>query len=93
MTPTPPLLLHTPVPWALQIKTGIKGNLKTGNVFNNREVLAAMNVDLNMLPYVYDTFKWDHCLEVGVDFNDAWEMDSSAAAAAAADKAKKKKTL
>ena len=65
-------------PVALQIKTGIKGNLRTGNTFNNREVLAAMNVDLNMLPYVYDTFKWDHCLEVGVDFNDAWDMGSSA---------------
>lgn len=37
-----------------------------------------MNVDLNMLPYVYDTFKWDHCLEVGVDFDDAWDSGSSA---------------
>ncbi len=25
-----------------------------------------------MLPYVYDTFKWPHCLEAGVDFDDAW---------------------
>ena len=52
--------------------------MRTGNTFNNREVLAAMNVDLNMLPYVYDTFKWDHCLEVGVDFNDAWSPGSGA---------------
>lgn len=49
-------------------------------MLNNREVLAAMDVSVNMLPYVYDTFKWEHCLDVGVDFDDAWGSGSSTAA-------------
>ncbi|CAN0043472.1 unnamed protein product [Pylaiella littoralis] len=55
-----------------EVKTGIKGNVKTGNMLTNREVLAALDARANMLPYVYDTFKWDHCLGAGVDFDDAW---------------------
>ena len=31
-----------------------------------------MNPSVNMLPYVYDTFTWDHCLSAGFDFDDAW---------------------
>eukprot|EP00752_Nemacystus_decipiens_P005412 g4907.t1 len=60
------------------IKTGIKGNVEHGNKLTNREVLAALDPSANMLPYVYDTFKWDHCLEAGVDFSDAWETPSPA---------------
>lgn len=40
----------------------------------NRDILAALDIRTeNVLPYVYDTFKWDHCLELGYDFDDAWE--------------------
>lgn len=70
-----------PCSWPLQIKTGIKGNLRTGNLLTNREILAALDARIDMLPYVYDTFKWDHCLEVGVDFNDAWSSADSSTAA------------
>ena len=55
-----------------QVKTGIRGNLAHGNKLTNREILAAMDVTENMLPYVYDTFKWDHCLEAGYDFDEAY---------------------
>lgn len=47
-------------------------------MLTNREVLAALDASVNMLPYVYDTFKWDHCLEAGVDFDDAWDTSSTA---------------
>lgn len=63
----------------LQVKTGITGNPKLGNRLTNREVLAALDASVNMLPYVYDTFKWPHCVEAGVDFDDAWGTASSAA--------------
>ncbi|CAN0234756.1 unnamed protein product [Pylaiella littoralis] len=56
-----------------EIKTGIKGNVEVGNVLTNREILAALDPTGNKLSYVYDTFKWDHCLEVGIDFEDAWD--------------------
>ena len=59
-----------------QIRTGIKGNLDNGNKLTNREVLAALDASVNMLPYVYDTFEWDHCLDAGIDFDDAWETAS-----------------
>ena len=36
-----------------------------------------MDASVNMLPYVYDTFKWDHCLGAGIDFDDAWVTPSS----------------
>ncbi|CAN0363328.1 unnamed protein product [Pylaiella littoralis] len=66
-------------PDGFEIKTGIKGNMGTGNNFTNREVLATMDANVNMLPYVYDTFKWDHCLGAGVDFDDAWVTKSGTA--------------
>ncbi|CAM9863802.1 unnamed protein product [Pylaiella littoralis] len=59
-----------------EVKTGLKGNVEVGNVLTNREVLAAMDPRVNKLSYVYDTFKWDHCLEVGIDFDDAWDTTS-----------------
>ncbi|CAM9494069.1 unnamed protein product [Ectocarpus sp. 6 AP-2014] len=55
------------------IKTGIRGNLDTGNQLTNREALQAFDARSNSLPYVYDTFKWTHCEADGVNFDDAWE--------------------
>lgn len=48
-------------------------------MLTNREVLAALDANINMLPYVYDTFKWDHCLSAGVNFDDAWDSSTSTA--------------
>ncbi len=36
-----------------------------------------MHPSVNMLSYIYDTFKWDHCAESGFDFDDAWTMPSA----------------
>lgn len=55
------------------IKTGIRGNLESGNQLTNREALQAFDARSNSLPYVYDTFKWLHCEADGVNFDDAWE--------------------
>lgn len=46
-------------------------------MLTNRDVLAALDANVNMLPYVYDNFKWDHCLEAGVNFDDAWGTASN----------------
>lgn len=57
----------------IQVRTGIKGNpANGGNVLSNREALAAFNPSENMMSYIYDTFKWEHCKEDGYDFDDAW---------------------
>lgn len=32
-----------------------------------------MDPRLNNLNYVYDTFTWDHCLDAGIDFDNAWD--------------------
>ncbi|CAN0275670.1 unnamed protein product, partial [Hapterophycus canaliculatus] len=48
------------------IKTGIRGNLDSGNKLTNREALQAFDARSNSLPYVYDTFKWLHCEADGV---------------------------
>lgn len=61
------------------IKTGIKENALTGNKLSNREVLKALDPRANLLTYVYDTFKWDHCALEGVNFDDAWASTESAA--------------
>lgn len=37
-----------------------------------------MDASVNMLPYVYDTFRWDHCRDAGIDFDEAWEATSGA---------------
>ncbi|CAM9814374.1 unnamed protein product [Ectocarpus fasciculatus] len=63
-----------------EIKTGIKGNPEIGNSLTNREVLAAIDARVNQLPYVYDTFKWDHCLGSGYDFDAAWDFSSTISA-------------
>ncbi|CAM9421765.1 unnamed protein product [Ectocarpus sp. 6 AP-2014] len=63
-----------------EIKTGMKGNPETGNSFTNREVLAAMDPRVDQLSYVYDTFKWDHCLGSGYDFDTAFDFSSTASA-------------
>ncbi|CAM9270816.1 unnamed protein product [Choristocarpus tenellus] len=41
--------------------------------FTNREVLKALDPNVNALPYLYDTFTWPHCEKVGFDFHDAWD--------------------
>ena len=55
-----------------EVKTGIKSNPPTGNNLSNREVLDALDPRSNSMAYVYDTFKWDHCVSEGYDFDDAW---------------------
>ena len=55
-----------------EVKTGIIGNTETGNELTNREVLKAFDPRSNSMNYIYDTFKWDHCLPEGYDFNDLW---------------------
>ncbi|CBJ25520.1 ortho-aminophenol oxidase [Ectocarpus siliculosus] len=65
---------------AFQIKTGMPGNGETGNKLTNREVLAVLDARFNMLPYVYDNFRWDHCLKDGIDFEDAWDASTSSSA-------------
>ena len=60
------------------VQTGIKGNVPGGgNVFTNREVLAAFDPRINALPYVYDTFKWTHCEADGFNMDDAWAVGGS----------------
>lgn len=54
-----------------QIKTGVK-SAGSGNILTNRELLQAFDPRRNDLPYVYDTFKWEHCSVDGFDFDDAW---------------------
>ena len=55
-----------------KVKTAIRSNPVTGNNLTNREVLAAFDPRSNSMNYVYDTFKWDHCVPEGYDFDDAW---------------------
>ena len=55
-----------------KVKTGIRGYPATGNDLTNREVLASFDPRYNSLNHVYDTFKWDHCMSQGYDFDDAW---------------------
>ncbi|CAM9627145.1 unnamed protein product, partial [Pylaiella littoralis] len=43
------------------VKTGVRGNLDTGNTFTNRQLLQAFDARSNSLSYVYDNFKWTHC--------------------------------
>ncbi|CAB1107536.1 TYR [Ectocarpus sp. CCAP 1310/34] len=62
---------------ALKIKTGMQGNGETGNTLTNREALANMDGRFNNLPYVYDNFKWEHCLDSGIDFDDAWDASTT----------------
>ncbi|CAM9760402.1 unnamed protein product [Ectocarpus sp. 12 AP-2014] len=62
---------------ALKIKTGMQGNGETGNTLTNREALAIMDGRFNNLPYVYDNFKWDHCLDSGIDFDAAWDASTT----------------
>lgn len=55
-----------------EVKTGIIYNTDTGNELNNREVLKAFDPRSNSMNYIYDTFKWDHCVPEGYDFDDLW---------------------
>ena len=60
-----------------EVKTGIRSNPVKGNNLSNREVLEALNPRSNSLAYVYDTFKWDHCVPEGYNFDDAWGESTS----------------
>ena len=62
-----------------EVKTGIRGSPVTGNNLTNREVLASFDPRSNSLTYVYDTFKWDHCVPEGYDFDDAWRETAASA--------------
>ena len=55
-----------------KVKTGIRSNPVTGNNLTNRGVLAKLDPGFNSLNYIYDNFKWDHCVAEGYDFDDAW---------------------
>lgn len=48
-----------------------------GNNLSNREVLLALDPRVDSLPYVYDTFRWDHCAGEGFNFGDilTWSAD------------------
>ncbi|CAN0387437.1 unnamed protein product [Pylaiella littoralis] len=61
------------------VKTGVRGNLETGNILTNRELLQAFDARSNSLPYVYDNFKWTHCEADGVSFDKAWESGKTSA--------------
>lgn len=49
----------------------------------NREVLQALDPRRDDLPYVYDTFRWDHCQEDGFNFEDTWDATDAADSSAA----------
>ena len=55
-----------------EVKTAIRRNPVTGNKLTNRQVLDALDPRSNSMNYVYDTFKWDHCVPKGYNFDDAW---------------------
>lgn len=65
-----------------QVYTGIRGGGDTdtggGNTLTNREVLLNLDPRRNSLPYIYDTFAWEHCEADGYHFDDAWPAASSA---------------
>ena len=58
-------------------RTAIKGEEEGGNSLTNREVLLALDPRVNSLSYIYDTFEWPHCMQDGLDFNDAWPADGT----------------
>lgn len=41
-----------------------------GNTLTNRELLAALDPRQDSLTYIYDAFRWDHCMQKGFDFHD-----------------------
>lgn len=41
----------------------------------NEEVRTAANPDTLGTPYIYHTFEWSHCMEVGVDFTSPFTQD------------------
>lgn len=51
-------------------KSGGSDGDDRGNNLSNREVLLALDPRVNSLPYVYDTFRWDHCAAEGFNFGD-----------------------
>lgn len=67
--------------------TGVEGGERDrGFTLTNREVLQAFDPRINSLPYVYDTFRWEHCEAEGYNFEDAWHSALTSAAVAATSK-------
>lgn len=59
-------------------RTAIKGDEEGGNVLSNREILQALDPRVNRLSYIYDTFEWAHCVEDGINMDDAWQTPTAA---------------
>lgn len=69
------------------VRTGIRGNpAEGGNTLTNAEALAAFDPRVNALPYVYDSFRWDHCSADGINMDDAWKQESVEPSATGGDK-------
>ncbi|CAM9190527.1 unnamed protein product, partial [Discosporangium mesarthrocarpum] len=47
------------------------------NTFSNREILGALDPNVDALPYIYDTFTWPHCEGQGFDFEDVSDQSAS----------------
>ena len=52
-----------------------------GQYYSNAELMRAIDPRGSTLPYVYDTFKWEHCLGEGHDFDDLGRRYTSGRAA------------
>lgn len=82
---------HNNAPGNIAVRSGIRstavrgggGEREDGFTLTNREVLRALDPRANDLPYVYDTFRWEHCESEGYDFEDARHSALTSAAAAA----------
>lgn len=53
------------LPYVIQAKNPVSGKFEYMQL-TNYELLSAANPALGQLPYIYDTFQWEHCEEMGV---------------------------
>lgn len=60
---------HDVIPFQFSIKTSDDTNY-TQKFYTNHEVLEMASPENPTLPYVYDTFEWNHCKDAGYDFDD-----------------------
>ena len=60
---------HDVIPFQFSIKTSDDTNY-TQKFYTNHEVLEMASPESPTLPYVYDTFEWNHCKDAGYDFDD-----------------------
>ena len=61
--------LYDVIPFQFSIKTSDDTNY-TQKFYTNHEVLEMASPESPTLPYVYDTFEWNHCKDAGYDFDD-----------------------